>query len=60
MVLCMRDGQNPGWSRMAEVYRRLVGENISRDTMKRRFFEAKQQINNSWEVAGDESISGIC
>ena len=43
IVLRLRDDQNLGWSRMAEVYRELTGEYISRDTMKRRYFEAKQK-----------------
>ena len=57
IVLRMRDGQNLGWSRMAEEYRKVSGEYISRDTMKRRYFEAKQRINNSVESPEDESIS---
>ncbi len=57
IVLRMRDGQNLGWSRMAEEYRKVSGEYISRDTMKRRYFEAKQRINNSVEFLEDESIS---
>ena len=57
IVLRMRDGQNLGWSRMAEEYRKVTGEYISRDTMKRRYFEAKQRINNSVELLEDESIS---
>ena len=50
IVLRMRDGQNLGWSRMAEEYRKVSGEYISRDTMKRRYFEAKQRINDSVEL----------
>ena len=57
IVLRMRDGQNLGWSRMAEEYRKVSGEYISRDTMKRRYFEAKQRINNSVKSPEDESIS---
>ena len=49
IVLRMRDGRNLGWPRMAEEYRKLSGEYISRDTMKRRYFEAKQIINNPVE-----------
>ena len=49
IVLHMRDDRNLGWSRMAEEYRKLSGEYISRDTMKRRYFDAKQIINNSVE-----------
>jgi hypothetical protein len=43
MVLRLRDGQNLGWSRMAEAYRKLTGEYVSRETMKRRYLEAKAQ-----------------
>ena len=59
IVLRMRDGQNLGWSRMAEEYRKLSGEYISRDTIKRRYFEVKQQIAGLKEATIDESISGI-
>jgi len=57
IVLRMREDQNLGWLRMAEEYRKLTGEYISRDTIKRRYFEAKQGINNSLEAPTDESIS---
>jgi len=57
IVLRMRDGQNLGWSRMAEEYRKSTGEYVSRDTMKRRYFEAKQRINSSLEASEDEGIS---
>jgi len=57
IVLRMRDDQNLGWSKMAEEYRKLSGEYISRDTMKRRYFEVKKQIKDFKEVAIDESIS---
>ena len=49
IVLRMRGGQNLGWSRMAEEYRKVSGEYISRDTMKRRYFEAKQRISRCHE-----------
>lgn len=49
IVLRMRDGQNLGWSRMAEEYRKLSGEYISRDTIKRRYFEARQQLTDMGE-----------
>jgi len=49
IVLRMRDDRNLGWSRMAEEYRKLTGEYISRDTMKRRYLEAKQRIGGSLE-----------
>ncbi len=41
IVLSMRDTDNLGWSRMAEAYREHTGQYISRDTMKRRYLEAK-------------------
>jgi len=53
----MRDGQNLGWSRMAEEYRKLTGNYISRDTMKRRYLEARSRIKNSLTASKDESIS---
>jgi len=41
IVLRMRDTENLGWSRMAERYRRETGQYVSRDTMRRRYGEAK-------------------
>ncbi len=43
IVLRMRDMDNLGWSRMAEAYREISGQYMSRDTMKRRYLEAKAQ-----------------
>ena len=43
IVLRMRDVDNLGWSRMAEAYRELTGKYVSRDTVKRRYLEAKAQ-----------------
>ena len=40
-ILSMRDMDNLGWSRMAKVYRQITGQYISRDTIKRRYLEAK-------------------
>ena len=57
IVLRMRDDQNLGWSRMAEVYRKLTGEYVSRDTIKRRYLEARSRIKNSLTASKDESIS---
>ena len=57
IVLRMRDSQNLGWSRMAEEYRRLSGEYISRDTIKRRYLEARKQLTDLGEETADESIS---
>jgi hypothetical protein len=56
IVLRLRDDQNLGWSRMAEVYRKLTGEYVSRDTMKRRYLEAKRQIKDSLEAPANESL----
>lgn len=44
LVLRMRDDQNLGWSRMAEKYREITGQYISRDTIKRRYIEAKGRM----------------
>ena len=43
IVLRLRDVENLGWSRMAETYREITGQYISRDTIKRRYLEAKAQ-----------------
>ena len=51
IVLRMRDDRNFGWSRMAEEYRELTGEYISRDTIKRRYLEAKQRMCGSVAVS---------
>ena len=41
IVLRMRDVEHLGWSRMAEAYRKITGQYISRDTIKRRYLEIK-------------------
>jgi len=41
LVLRLRDVENLGWSRGAEVYRNRTKQWISRDTFKRRYYEAK-------------------
>ncbi len=46
IVLRLREEGNLGWSRMAEQYRELTGQYISRDTIKRRYFESKRIIEN--------------
>ena len=43
IVLRMHDMENMGWSRMAQAYREISGQYISRDTIKRRYLEAKAQ-----------------
>ncbi len=42
IVLRLRDEDNLGWSRMAEAYRELTGQYVSRDTMKRRYMEVSK------------------
>jgi len=41
--LRLRDVDNMGWSRIAEAYRELTGQYVSRDTIKRRYLEAKAE-----------------
>ena len=41
IVLRLRDVGKLGWSKMAEAYREISGHYISRDTIKRRYLEAK-------------------
>jgi hypothetical protein len=43
-VLRLREEENLGWSRMAEAYRELTGQYISRDTIKRRYLKAKGKL----------------
>jgi hypothetical protein len=43
IVLRMRDEHNQRWSRMAEAYRQETGQYVSRDTIKRRYLEAKER-----------------
>ena len=43
IVLRMRESDCLGWSRMAKAYVEKTGQYISRDTIKRRYLEAKQQ-----------------
>jgi len=57
IVLRMRDMDNLGWSRMAEAYREITGQYISRDTIKRRYLETKRQIKDSLEASTNESLS---
>lgn len=46
IVLRWRDEQNLGWSRLAEAYQELTGQYVSRDTIKRRYLEAKHRIKS--------------
>jgi hypothetical protein len=42
-VLRMREIKKMGWYRMAQSYREITGQYISRDTIKRRYLEANAQ-----------------
>jgi hypothetical protein len=49
IVLIMHDIEGLGWSLMAERYRKISRTYVSRDTMKRRYYEAKnlqKALNN--------------
>jgi hypothetical protein len=50
LVLRLRDVENLGWSRGAAEYRRRTGQWLSRDTFKRRYYEAKA-IKSPLELA---------
>jgi hypothetical protein len=43
LILRLRDEQHLGWSKMAQEYRRITGQYISKETMKRRYYEAKDR-----------------
>lgn len=43
LILCLRDEEYFGWSRGAGEYRNRTGQWISRDTFKRRYYEAKAE-----------------
>lgn len=49
IVLRLREVDKLGWSRMAEAYREITGQYISRDTIKRRYLEA-QESNSKREI----------
>jgi hypothetical protein len=49
IVLRLREVDKLGWSRMAEAYREITGQYISRDTIKRRYLEA-QESNSRREI----------
>ena len=50
IILHMRDVDNLGWSRMAVAYMEMTGRYISRDTVKRRYLEAKSQENATIKI----------
>ena len=41
IVLRLREVENLGWSRMAQAYREITDDYISRGTIKRKYLEAK-------------------
>jgi hypothetical protein len=48
IILRLRHQEKLGWSRMAVAYRQITGQYISRDTIKRRYLDAKtDKANNS-------------
>ena len=47
IVLRMRDTDNLGWSRMAQAYMEMTGRYVSRDTIKRRYLEARSEIKST-------------
>lgn len=46
-LLRMRDVEHMGWSRMAQAYMEMTGRYVSRDTIKRRYLEAKSRIKSA-------------
>jgi hypothetical protein len=48
LILLLRDTEKMGWMRGAEEYRNRTKRWISRDTFKRRYFEAKA-TKSPWE-----------
>lgn len=50
IILRMREARALGWSRMAQEYMRLTGQYISRDTIKRRYLEAKMRNANGHQL----------
>lgn len=49
-VLRLRDTDYLCWSWMAVIYRQLTGQYISRDTIKRRYLEAKAHENKRADI----------
>jgi hypothetical protein len=58
IVLRLREVENLGWSRMAQTYREMTGQYISRETIKRRYLEAKarEDMRASVGINDHESI----
>lgn len=47
IILRMRDVDNLGWSRMAMTYMEKTGQYVSRETIKRRYLEARSGIKSA-------------
>jgi len=43
LVLHLRDDLDLGWLRIAQEYRQLTGQYISKETIKRRYFNTKSK-----------------
>ncbi|MCX6003033.1 MAG: hypothetical protein NTX46_01100 [Chloroflexi bacterium] len=41
ILLRLREAEHFGWSQMAKAYRKMTGQFVSRDTLKRRYLEIK-------------------
>jgi len=52
IVLRLREVENLDWSRMADAYREMTGGYISRNTIKRRYLEAKVQETTAVNTPG--------
>ncbi len=57
LALRLRDVENLGWSRGAEEYRKRTGQWISRDTFKRRYYEAKAEKSPLQRIIYNESLT---
>ena len=56
LVLRLRDAEHLGWTRGAEEYRKRTGQWISRDSFKRRYYEAKD-APKSWRDEFAEELA---
>ncbi len=56
IVLRLHDVDCLGWSRMAEAYREMTGQYISRDTMKRWYLEAKAREGVATNTLTGEAV----
>ncbi|MFC1937902.1 hypothetical protein ACFLWY_05045 [Chloroflexota bacterium] len=59
LILRLRDEENMGWQKGAEVYRERTHQWISRDTFKRRYLEAKadSKASKSWAEGFAEELA---